>query len=48
MEFSNYIIYVNEILSRQIKEASKPHWTITPTLIVATIAAVASVLALLK
>ena len=38
----------NEILSRQIKETSKPHWTITPTLIVATIAAVASVLALLK
>ena len=38
----------SEILSRQIKEASKPHWTITPTLIVATIAAVASVLALLK
>lgn len=23
----------NEILSRQIKEASKPHWTITPTFI---------------
>lgn len=38
----------NEILSRQIKDASIPHWTITPTLIVATIAAVASVLALLK
>ncbi|MDR6628326.1 hypothetical protein J2X86_000314 [Acinetobacter lwoffii] len=30
----------NEILSRQIKEASKPHWTVTPTFIVGCIAAV--------
>ncbi|WP_104471656.1 hypothetical protein [Acinetobacter indicus] len=30
----------NEILSRQIKEASKPHWTVTPIFIVGCIAAV--------
>ena len=30
----------NEILSRQIKESSKPHWTVTPTFIVGCIAAV--------
>lgn len=30
----------NEVLSRQIKEASKPHWTVTPTFIVGCIAAV--------
>ena len=29
----------NEILSRQIKESSKPHWTVTPTFIVGCIAA---------
>lgn len=36
----------NEILSRQIKEASKPHWTITPTFIVATIAAIGTVISI--
>lgn len=29
----------NEILSRQIKESGKPHWTVTPTFIVGCIAA---------
>lgn len=34
----------NELLSRQIKEASKPHWTVTPTFIVASIAAIGTIL----
>ncbi|MFW1869183.1 MULTISPECIES: hypothetical protein [unclassified Acinetobacter] len=48
MEFSNYIIYVNEILSRQIKEASKPHWTVYLGLLLAFIAAVTGVIAIIK
>lgn len=37
----------NEILSRQIKEAAKPHWTITPTFIVGCIASVLAAISIL-
>ena len=37
----------NEILSRQIKESSKPHWTVTPTFIVACIASVLAAISIL-
>ena len=38
----------NEILSRQIKEAAKPHWNVYAILILTFIAAAASVIAILK
>ena len=37
----------NEILSRQIKESAKPHWTVTPTFLVSTIAAIASIVSVI-
>ena len=38
----------NEILSRQIKESSKPHWTAYAVLLLTFIAAVTGVVAILK
>lgn len=37
----------NEILSRQIKEASKPHWTVTPTFIVGCIASILAAISIM-
>lgn len=37
----------NEILIRQIKESSKPHWTVTPTFIVGCIASVLAAISIL-
>lgn len=37
----------NEILSRQIKESGKPHWTVTPTFVVACIASVLAAISIL-
>lgn len=36
----------NELLIRQIKEASKPHWSTTPAFIMASIAAIGTVIAI--
>ncbi|RVT36925.1 hypothetical protein ENC20_04090 [Acinetobacter indicus] len=38
----------NEILSRQIKEASKPHWTVYLGVVLAFIAAITGIIQLIK
>ncbi|WP_407514559.1 hypothetical protein [Acinetobacter baumannii] len=37
----------NELMMRQIKEASKPHWTVTPTFIVGCIASILAAISIL-
>lgn len=37
----------NELLMRQIKESSKPHWTVTPTFIVGCIASILAAISIL-
>lgn len=37
----------NELLGRQIKESSKPHWTVTPTFIVGCIAAILAAISII-
>lgn len=37
----------NELLGRQIKESSKPHWTVTPTFIVGCIASILAAISIL-
>ncbi len=41
-------LIINEILSRQIKEASKPHWTVYLGVILALIAAITGIIQLIK
>ena len=37
----------NELLTRQIKESSKPHWTVTPTFIVACVASLLAAISII-
>ncbi len=37
----------NELLTRQVKESSKPHWTVTPTFIVACVASLLAAISII-